>query len=75
MIARYSWPPELGPEPCFSSRCVAERLDTGLRRIELLLQVENKRLIERELSRMTKATAFLRANFPPAALARGPVTR
>lgn len=63
------------PDPQYSSRCVIDQLETGQRRVELFLQIGDVRLIARELSRMSKATAYLKSNFPPPALARGPIPR
>lgn len=60
--------------PEFSSGSVADRLDTSRRKIELFLQLADPApLVAQELRRMAKTVAYLRANFPPAALARGPV--
>jgi hypothetical protein len=66
--------PEM-PSPTFSSGCVADRLDMDHRRIELFLAAGHELLVKRSLKRMNLAARYLAANFPPAALARGPVAR
>lgn len=66
----------MAPEPDYSSGSVSDSLDTSRRKIELFLQLEEStRLVARELRRMTKAIAYLKANFPPAAIEKGPRPR
>lgn len=65
----------MAPVPEYSSGAVADRLDTSRRKIELFIQARNFSLVAQELRRMTKAVAYLRSNFPPSALARGPRPR
>lgn len=61
------------PVPEFSSGYVAQSLDTSRRRIELFLGLERFDLVRREISRIGKASEYLRVNFPAEALAMGPV--
>lgn len=63
------------PEPAFSSRAVCQLLDEGRRKIELLLTAGLPDLVVRQERRITKAKAYLSANFPPTALTRGPRPR
>jgi len=63
------------PIPQHSSGAAVNRLDEGYLKIALLLQMEAIELVARELSRMTKAAGYLKANFTADALARGPIRR
>ncbi len=62
-------------EPEFSSGYVADRLDAGRMKLKLFLSVGAKELAAQELLRMTKTARYHKANFPSAALARGPIPR
>lgn len=67
------WPPYLGPEPEFAPRSVANALDAGIRRIGLYLHVGDYGRVAMELRRLDLAVRCLRANYPAAAIERGPV--
>lgn len=69
----YIWPRYLGPEPEYSPQSVADVLDAGIRRIALYLHVGDHAHVATELRRMDRAVQYLRANYPPAAIAQGPV--
>ncbi|MCM0083960.1 hypothetical protein L4X63_20465 [Geomonas sp. Red32] len=64
-----TWP----PAPSFSSGFVCRGLDESREKIRLFLSVERLDLVTGEVRKMTKAVGYLKANFPPKALARGPV--
>ena len=69
------WPPYLGPEPEYSPQSVADALDAGIRRIALYLHVGDHGRVATELCRLDRAVNYLRANYPQAAIVRGPVPR
>lgn len=65
----------VGVQPDYSSGYVTTRLDESRRKIELYLSVQCLVLASKELRRMAKTVRCLRVNFPPRALAKGPVLR
>lgn len=67
--------PVLAPPPTYSSATVANHLETSRRKIALFLHLQDYERVAAELRRMENAMAYLRANFPATAIARGPRPR
>lgn len=63
----------LAPVPTYSSGYTCRLLEEGAAKARLFLQAGLTDPAARQVQRMTQIAGYLRANFPPAALARGPV--
>ncbi|GFO60956.1 hypothetical protein GMST_32810 [Geomonas silvestris] len=63
------------PSAEFSSGYACQLLDEGHRKINLFLAADLVALAERQARRMNRIAGYLRVNFSPAALERGPISQ